>query len=109
MRTYDNWTEELHHRRDDRRRAKKRNKMIRFAAVSGSICLAAVVLIAIGISRIPDHAPVVSEGGAGASILAANPVLGYLIVALLSLCFGVALAVFCMRMKKHIDEETDDV
>lgn len=109
MKTYDSWTDELHHRMDVRRKTKKRNKMIGFVAASGSVCLAIVVLIAIGVSRIPNHDPIVSPGGAAASILADNPVIGYLIVGLLSLCFGVALAVFCMRMKMHIDEENDNV
>ena len=109
MKTYDSWTDELHRRMDDRRKTKKRNRMIRTIAASGSVCLALVILIAIGISRIPAHDPVVSQGGFVASIMAENPAVGYVIVALLSLCFGVTLAVFCMRMKRHLDEETNDV
>ena len=109
MKTYDSWTDELHRRMDDRRKTKKRNRMIGFAAASGSVCLALVVLIAVGISRIPGHDTVVSPGGFVASIMADNPAVGYVIVALLSLCFGVALAVFCMRLKRHLDEETDNV
>ena len=92
-----------------RRNVKKRNRLIGVYTAAGIVCLAAVIFLSTCIANIPLHDSIVSPETASASILADNPLLGYVIVALLSLCLGVLLVVFCIRFKKHLEKEADDV
>ena len=109
MRTYEERTDELHRRMKNRRQTRQRRRFIGTCAASGSVCLVAVIFIALGISHISGKVPNMVPGGAAASILANNSLQGYVIVALLSLCLGILLTVFCIRLKQHMDEEKDDV
>ena len=40
-------------------------------------------------------------------IFEGNEILGYVLVALVALCLGVLLTVFCFRLKKQRDEKND--
>ena len=49
----------------------------------------------------PDSTP----GVAAASIFTDHSALGYVVVAVISLCLGAFLTVFCFRIKKHNDDD----
>ena len=105
MRTYEERTAELHLRMRARR-AKLRSRNRAAAAGAIAACLSLTVLFAFAVSGAPVRAFDLPVGGTAASIFAQNGALGYVLVALLAFCLGVAATLLCRRLK--LDEEGGD-
>ena len=108
MRTSEERLKELHNRMDILEQKKKRRSFRLYCAAASAICLAAAVLIALGISRISIKTPDVNQSAAAASIFAEHAILGYVVTAVIALCLGILLTIFCFRLKKHMDEDRED-
>ena len=108
MRTFEERTQELHRRMDSLQRKKQHRRYILTCAAALIVCLAIVILIAFGISRIGIQTTDINTGSAAASIFADQASLGYVVVALLAFCLGALVTVFCFRIKKHMKENQDD-
>ena len=108
MRTCEERVEELHRRMQVRRREQARRRFRLLCAGAGAAALAAVILLALGISLVPLQPQVGNPGGAAASIFAEQGALGYVVTALTAFLLGVLLTLFCLRMKKGMDEEDRD-
>ena len=108
MRTSEELVQELHRRMDEMELSANRRKFYVKVTAAGSVCLAAVVVLALMIWQLPVQTPVGVAGNAVASIFADNAALGYVTVALLAFCLGVFVTVFCYRMKRHMEEDRPD-
>ena len=108
MRTFEERTQELHRRMDSLQRKKQHRRYILTCAAALIVCLAIVILIAFGISRIGIQTTDINTGSAAASIFGEHALLGYVVAAVVSLCLGVLVTIFCFRIKKHMGEDKKD-
>ena len=108
MRTSEERVAELHRRMAERRQEKARRRDAAVSAAAFCACLAVAVLLAVVIARVPVMAPDAAAAAATASIFADNRTLGCVVVALLAFCLGVLVTVFCFRVKRHREEQSDD-
>ena len=105
MRTSEERVRELHLRMDRMtRKESHRRYLLRCGAVCAA-CLAAAILLALFISRLP-----IQSGGADteyytASIFADHGALGYVVTVFLAFCLGALVTVFCYRLKQRSEEE----
>ena len=86
---------------------KSRRKYVIKCAAACAACLAVAVAVSFMVASLPADGTGLMPGGAAASIFADHSALGYVIVAVLSLCLGAFVTVFCYRMKKHAEEDAD--
>ena len=108
MRTSEERIDELHRRMAILQRGKIKRRFRTVILTTSAACIAAVVCIALYISRISADVPVINQGNITASIFADNNALGYIVVAIIALCLGVLLTIFCFRMKSMADEGAAD-
>ena len=108
MRTSEERIIELHRRMENMQWTRiRRTYMIRSTAALAA-CLAVTVMLAYVIGILPAQDLVVSTGRYTASIFASFTVLRYVVVAFLAFVLGVAVTIFCFRMRKHMEEEKHD-
>jgi len=85
---------------------KKAQKII---AIQTAVAFVATLFLAITsavmIARLPNTTAVGVPGSMTGSIFAENGALGYIMVALISLCLGIAFTLFCVLIKKRMKEE----
>ena len=60
---------------------------------------------AVLISQTPVQSPTQAGSGTTASIFTENPLLGYIVVALVALLLGISVTVLCFRLKQHMAEK----
>ena len=110
MRTSEERIEELHRRMDalKQARALRRYRLICAAACAAALIL--TVLLALGVSGLPAQSGETVPGSITASVFAGNETAGYVVVALIALCLGVLVTVFCFRIKHRMyeTEKRDD-
>ena len=101
MRTSEERIEELHLRMDALKQAKavRRYRLARAAACTAA--LAVTVLVALGVSLLPVQVNDPVSGSVTASVFAGNTALGYIVTALVALCLGALVTVFCFRLKQR--------
>ena len=108
MRTSDERLDELHRRMDKRKRDKNDRSLL---LKSGAACAAGVagtVAAALLIANAPYRNPEAAESGIPGSIIAAQSALGYIVIGLLAFCLGALVTIFCFRLRKHLEEKSDD-
>ena len=109
MRTSEERVAEMHRRMDGLKRAKALRRYRLTCAGAGAAALIVTVLLALGVSRLPIQVNDPVSGAVTASAFAGNAALGYIVVALMALCLGVFVTVFCFRLKRRTkDGDTDD-
>ena len=108
MRTSEGLVEELHQQMKSRRRRKARRKYRIISSTAVAACLILAVFIGVVVSHNPAGDSEAMIGSVSASIFAGHAVLGYVVVSLVAFCLGALVTVFCMRLKKHINEEERD-
>ena len=104
MRTPEERVEELHRRMDALKRAKARRKYYAVCASACAACLILAVALALIVSQIPVNPTDTAAGSVTASVFADHVALGYILVAVVALCLGVLVTVFCFRLKRQMDE-----
>ena len=104
MRTSEQRIEELHRRMNALKQAKALRKYRLTCAAACTAALIVTVLIALGVSRFPIQVNNPVSGGVTASVFAGNTALGYIVTALIALCLGILVTVFCFRMKRRMNE-----
>ena len=109
MRSDEERVQELHARMGAMKRARARRPYRAACAASGAVCLAAAVLFAVCVSRLPLGTPGPYASATAASIFAGRSASRYIVVALVALGLGAAQTVFCLRMKKRVNKERHDV
>lgn len=105
MRTSEERIAELHRRMGEMKLARNRRRYVMTCTLAGAVCLVLLVMMAAGISRLPVRENNFVYGGVTASIFGTHEALGYIAVAVVSLCLGVTVTVFCFRMKRKMDKE----
>lgn len=105
MRTPEERVEELHRRMDTLKRAKARRKYMAACASACAACLILAVALALAVSRMPVKNTDAVNGGVTASVFADHAALGYILVAVVALCLGVLVTVFCFRLKRRLNEK----
>ena len=110
MRTSEERIKELHRRMNALKQA---NAVRRYRLTCAAACTAALfltVLTALCVSRLPVQSNHTVSGSAAASTFAENETLGYVAVAIVALCLGMLVTVFCFRMKRRMikTEKPDD-
>ena len=100
MRTSEERIAELHRRMDALKQARALRKYRLTCAAACAAALIITVLTALGISRLPVQVNDPVSGGVTASVFAGNTALGYIVTALIALCLGVLVTVFCFRLKR---------
>ena len=110
MRTSEERVQELHHRMRNMEKARNRRRYQMVCAAACTASLVITVLMALAISQIPVYTTDAVAGGMTASIFTDHASLGYVLVAIVALCLGVLVTVFCFRLKRHMDdkEKSDD-
>ena len=108
MRTSEELVEELHQRMKTRRQRIARRKYRAISSAAAVACLALAVFVAVAVSHNPAGTPEAIVGSVSASIFAAHAALGYVVVSLVAFCLGVLVTVFCVRLRKHMEEEVRD-
>ena len=108
MRTSEELVEELHQHMKARRQMKARRKYRMIGSAAAAACLVLVVFIAIFVSQNPAGSSEAVTGSISGSIFAGQDAIGYVVVALAAFCLGVLITVFCVRLKKHMEEEERD-
>ena len=104
MRTSEERVKEMHRRMDTLKQAKVSRRYHLACAAACAAALVLTVLTALVISRLPVQSGDPVSDGATASVFAGNTALGYIVTALIALCLGALVTVFCFRMKRHINE-----
>ena len=104
MRTSEERVQELH----CRMKAMKYKKSIKNYAIKCTVLCAACLAVAIMVASLPVIGPDSAPGAAAASIFTDHSALGYIVVAILSLCLGAFVTVFCFRMRKHLEDRGED-
>ena len=104
MRTSEERVAELHRRMDALKQAKALRRYRLTCAAACAAALIVAVLTALGVSRLPIQASETVSGSVTASIFAGHESVGYVVVALVALCLGVLVTVFCFRMKRRMGE-----
>ncbi len=104
MRTSEERVEELHRRMDALKKAKALRKYRLTCAAACTAALVVTVLMALDISRLPIQANDPVSGSVSASVFAGHEAVGYIVVALVALCLGVLVTIFCFRIKRRMSE-----
>ena len=108
MRTSEERVQELHCRMKAMKYKKSfKSYAIKCTAVCAA-CLAVAVAVAIMVASLPVIGPDSAPGAAAASIFTDHSALGYVVVAILSLCLGAFVTVFCFRMRRHLEDRDED-
>ena len=108
MRTSEERVLELHRRMDEMKRQKARRRYVQTCAGAFAACLAITVLLALGVSGLPERAQNAASGSMTASVFAGSPALSYIVVALAGLILGVMVTVFCFRLRNRMEDRRDD-
>lgn len=104
MRTSEERVEELHRRMDALKQAKALRKYHLTCATACAAALIVTVLMALGVSHLPIRVNNPVSGSIAASVFAGHETVGYVVVALVALCLGVLVTIFCFRMKRRMSE-----
>ena len=104
MRTSEERVEELHRRMDALKRAKTVRRYHLTCAAACSAALILTVLTAVGVSMLPVQPEKAVFESYSASVFAGREALGYVVAALIALCLGVLVTVFCFRMRRRMNE-----
>ena len=105
MRTSEELVEGLHQHMKTRRQRKARRKYLMIRSAAAAACLILMAFISVFVSQHPAGSSEAITGSVNASIFAGHDVTGYVVVSLAAFCLGVLITIFCMRLKKHMDEE----
>ena len=85
---------------------KKAQKVIAIqTAVTFAASLFLAITSAVMIARLPKTTAAGVPGSMAGSIFAENGALGYIMVALISLCLGISFTLFCVFIRKRMKEE----
>ena len=106
MRTNEERIAAMHRRAGELRRAQRRKQVLLIQSATAAVSFAAVLLLAVFVPEVsggtlPEPAP----GTMNASIFFGNHVSAMIVIAVLSFLLGVALTVFCFRLKKWQDRK----
>lgn len=104
MRTSEQRIKELHCRMDTLRQTKALRKYRLICAAACTAALVITVLMALGVSGLPVQSGETASGGVTASVFAGHEALGYIVTALIALCLGALVTVFCFRLRQRIRE-----
>ena len=105
MRTDEERVAELHLRMKTLKQSQLRRKYLLTGAAACIACIAVTVLLALSVARLPAVRNNMPANSVAASIFATHQALGYVVVALVALCLGSLVTVFCFRLKRHITHE----
>lgn len=105
MRTSEERIAELHHRMNLLKQAKSKRRYRMICTAAYAACLAVTVLLTLGVSRLSVQTNGSVSDSVTGSIFAAHEALGHIVVALIALCLGVLVTVFCFRLKRRMDEK----
>lgn len=108
MRTSEERIEELHRRMDALKQAKALRKYRLTCAAACTVAMIVTVLMALGVSRLPVQSNETAPGSVTASIFAGHEAVGYVVIALVALCLGVLVTIFCFRMKMRMMKEMEE-
>lgn len=108
MRTSEERVAELHRLMDQRKKEKSLRKYRLQSTAACAACLAITVVMALVIAQTPFQNPDAGSHGVSASIFANHALLGYVVVGLLAFFLGALVAIFCSRMRKHMEDEDHD-
>lgn len=114
MRTNEERIQAMHTRATELDR-QRRVRQVRIMQSAGAVVsFAAVIMIALFMPKLPavgtgsPEDPAVPTGGMSASIFGDSAALGYIVIALIAFLLGVALTIFCFRLRQwqeHKDKE----
>ena len=105
MRTSEERIAEMHYRMGLLKEARIRRNYWMTCTAAFAVCLTVTIMLALGISRFPIQVKNDAYVNTTASIFANQAMVGYVVVALLALCLGVLVTVFCFRLRQRIEEE----
>ncbi len=105
MRTSEERVNERHSVVKTMKNKKSRRGYVIKCAAACAACLAVAITGAFMVSSLSVIGPDSTPGVAAASIFTDHSALGYVVVAVISLCLGAFLTVFCFRIKKHNDDD----
>ena len=99
---YEERVEKLHHKMEvlDKKRTQK-VIMIQTAAAFAA-CLVLSIASALMIWRFPVSGSVGIPGSMTGSVFTENGALGYIMVAIISLCLGISFTLFCVLLRKRM-------
>ena len=104
----DERVEELHRRM--RILKKKRAQRVLMMEYMGAFaaCVSLAVLSGFMISQLPAMSPQGVPGTMTGSVFGDGSVLGYIMVALVSVCLGITFTLFCVLLKKRMKKEEEE-
>lgn len=108
MRTDEERINRMHARAAQLNRQKRTNKVKLMQAAGAVVSFAAVIMLAI---FVPQSAALDSgnqtgqTGGMHASIFGDSAALGYIVVAIIAFLLGIAVTIFCFRLRKWQEEK----
>ena len=111
MRTNEERIERLHARVEELNQQKRTRHVRVLQSVCAAACFAAVILLAV---CMPQIAPAQVDPAAGspgdmhASMFAAGGALGYVMIAVVAFLLGIAVTVFCFRLKRWQKEKEQE-
>ena len=97
--------QELHRKMAVLQKKKAQKAIMIQTAVAFAACLALAITSAVMIARLPVAYSVGVPGSMTGSVFAENGALGYIMVAIISLCLGIAFTLFCVLLRKRMKEE----
>ncbi len=111
MRTSEARVKALHRRMTTLKRRRELRAYLLSCAGACTVCLAMTILLALAVAQRPVRSPGTAAGLLTASIFAVSGALGYVVVALLSLCLGAMVTILCFRLREHRSnkEKQDDL
>ena len=98
MRTNEERIAAMHQRAAEMNRADRARKVRIMQATGAVVACAATIMLAIFMPRISDFQP--DPNGSTGSIFADSGALGYIVIAIIAFLLGVALTMFCYRLRE---------
>ena len=98
------------HRRAAELEKEERSRLVRWiTAAAAVVCLGVVVLLAVLLPGLSGRiAAGELQGSMNASMFADAAVIGYLVIGIVAFLLGVAVTIFCFRLKKWQEEQDRD-
>lgn len=108
MRTDEERINRMHARAAQLNRQKRTNKVKLMQAAGAVVSFAAVIMLAIFVPQSEDldsGSQTGQTGGMHASIFGDSAALGYIVVAIIAFLLGIAVTIFCFRLRKWQEEK----
>ncbi len=108
MLTSEEKVRELHKRMDTISSRRQLQKYRVYSTAVFAVCLIITVVMAFAVAGSSTLSSVIIPGSISASIFTSQAAIGYVVIGILAFTLGAMATIFCYRLKKHMEEGSND-